>query len=69
MSSRNDDILSPNRRRKFSKLGLGLAGLILLGLFSVIGLVMVYMSFYVYVPAKYIAVMTKKTGKNLTNDQ
>ncbi|MEQ1905867.1 MAG: SPFH domain-containing protein [Pirellulaceae bacterium] len=69
MSNRNDDILSPSRRRNFSKLGWGLAGLIVLGMFAVIGLIVVYMSFYVYVPAKHIAVMTKKTGKDLTNDQ
>ena len=47
----------------------GILGLILVGLFLVIGGYIIYTQFRIDVPAKHFAVLTRKTGIDLTNDQ
>lgn len=47
----------------------GITGLFLGGLFLVIGGYIVYTQFRIDVPAKHFAVLTRKTGVDLTNDQ
>lgn len=58
---------SRNRILQFRKAKIGL-GLILFAAFVlVVGAVIVYNSFRIYVPPKHIAVLTRKTGKDLEN--
>ncbi|QDT44063.1 SPFH domain / Band 7 family protein [Gimesia alba] len=47
----------------------GIIGLFLSGLFLVIGGYIIYTQFRIDVPAKHFAVLTRKTGIDLTNDQ
>lgn len=47
----------------------GIVGLFLAGLFFVIGGYIIYTQFRIDVPAKHFAVLTRKTGIDLTNDQ
>lgn len=47
----------------------GVTGLFLGGLFLVVGGYVVYSQFRIDVPAKHFAVLTRKTGDDLTNDQ
>ena len=58
----------PANAREFGRGKIGI-GLILFGAISlIVGAFVVYNWFRVYVPPRHIAVMTKKTGKDLTND-
>jgi regulator of protease activity HflC (stomatin/prohibitin superfamily) len=60
----------PNPRRfRLPLLQLGAAGLFLLAMFFAIGTYVAYSFFCINVPAKHIAVLTKKTGEDLSNQQ
>lgn len=56
-------------RARLAWLKFGMVGLFLGGLFLIIGGYVVYTQFRIDVPAKHFAVLTRKTGINLSNDQ
>lgn len=58
-----------NRRWRIPAAQWGLAGFFLLVVMAIVATFVAYNFFCIYVPARHIAVLTKKTGKDLTNDQ